>query len=244
MDEQDSHNIAPETEVEPAPAGGNHAVPWTARDAWFGLGWMLILSVLMFFFFWLLVEGFSLDLSLELMLVLGETVFVLPVWWFTFHKYRTRWRELGFRAFKPSELLAGLGLSFAAFVIMAVYAAIILEVFDTTMQPDTDTIEEEMRFPWLLAVMTVLAAPLVEEIFFRGFLFAGFRQRYGWQKAALISSVIFAAGHLQPFAILPLFMFGYVFAYMYHRSRSLWVPILLHFALNLWGVVGEFIVSE
>ena len=38
--------------------------------------------------------------------------------------------------------------------------------------------------------------------------------------------------HLQPLAILPIFLLGYFFAFLYQRSRSLWPSILMHMLMN------------
>ena len=84
----------------------------------------------------------------------------------------------------------------------------------------------------MIVFSTVISAPLVEEVFFRGFLFAGFREKYGWKIAAGISAAFFALVHLQPLTALPIFLLGYLFAYVYERSNSLWLPILLHFSVN------------
>jgi len=81
-------------------------------------------------------------------------------------------------------------------------------------------------------VSAVLVAPLSEEVFFRGFLFAGLRQRHGWVAALLLSSAIFAVFHLQPAALIPTFLLGCVLVFIYQMSGSLWPGILLHFFIN------------
>ena len=75
--------------------------------------------------------------------------------------------------------------------------------------------------PYPFIFTGVILAPIVEETFFRGFLFAGFRQRYGYQKAALLSSAIFAAAHLQLAVLVPTFVLGYIFSYLYQKSNSI-----------------------
>ena len=92
-------------------------------------------------------------------------------------------------------------------------------------------------------VLLAVFSGVGEEVFFRGFIFAGFRQRYGWQKAALISSAIFGVLHLQLLAIPLLSLLGYIFAYLYHRTNSIWLPILLHFLVNTFAVIGEFVLD-
>ena len=81
-------------------------------------------------------------------------------------------------------------------------------------------------------IVGVIFAPIVEEIFFRGFLFQGFRQRYGWIGGLLISAVIFAAAHFDLVAFLPTFLLGALLAYIYPRSNSVWPGIILHILNN------------
>jgi membrane protease YdiL (CAAX protease family) len=219
-------------------------VPWNTRDVWLGLAVFAGLSIITTGLFLLLIFGFSIDLSIELMLIIGELVFVAPIWLFAVRKYGIGWKALGFHSFTIGTLAVGFGLVFAFYIITVFYAAVIVELFDSPMQPSLESVANEMAVPWLLIALAVIVAPFVEEMFFRGFVFAGFRQRYGWQKAAMISSGLFAVGHLQPLAIVPLFMLGYIFAYLYHRSGSIWPGILLHFLVNLWGIIVEFVIAD
>ncbi len=218
-------------------------VPWTYRDVWLGLALFVGLSILTTALFLFFIWGFSADLSIELMLIIGELMFLVPIWWFAVRKYGTGWGDLGLRSFKWKTLAVGFGLVFAVTIVTGFYAGIIQELFDSPIQPDMEPVAEEMVLPWLLIVMAVIVAPFVEELFFRGFVFAGFCRRYGWRKAALISSALFAVGHLQPFAIFPLFLLGFVFAYLYKRSNSIWPGILMHFLVNLWGMIAEFVIA-
>ena len=96
---------------------------------------------------------------------------------------------------------------------------------------------------WLIFVGIVLA-PFVEEMFFRGFLFAGFRQQFGWKKSALFTSAIFAVAHLQPAALIPTFILGFLLAYLFHRSNSLWPGIILHFCVNSIGFCLLFAITQ
>jgi membrane protease YdiL (CAAX protease family) len=90
----------------------------------------------------------------------------------------------------------------------------------------------------------VIVAPFVEEVFFRGFLFQGLRQRYGWIAAMLLSSAIFAVAHLDPVALIPTFVLGNVLAYVYHRSNSVWPGIGLHFLVNGFGLCAAYFVTQ
>ncbi len=89
-----------------------------------------------------------------------------------------------------------------------------------------------------------LVAPVVEELFFRGFIFAGFRQKYGWQKAAALSSALFALLHLTPTAFIPIFILGYIFAALYHFSGSIWPGILMHALSNSLALGAAYLLAN
>src|SRR5271165_1827650 len=84
---------------------------------------------------------------------------------------------------------------------------------------------------------TAVATPIVEEMMFRGLLFAALAQWLPAWLAALASSLVFALWHQEPYRILPLTIMGLGFAYIYYRSGTLWAPIAAH-AFNNWLIVS------
>ncbi len=81
---------------------------------------------------------------------------------------------------------------------------------------------------WVLAV---IAAPLSEELFFRGFMFSGLL-RWGFWPAAAVSAGAFTVAHLDPGSIIPFFGIGLVMAWLYWRRGSLWDSIAFHCIFN------------
>ena len=122
---------------------------------------------------------------------------------------------------------------------------IILSLLGVTTQGETIyKVFGSLNSPIWLVLVGIVLAPFVEEMFFRGFLFAGFRQRFGWKKAALLSSIFFALAHLQPAALIPTFILGYLLAYIFHKANSLWPGIILHFLVNSIGFGLLFALSQ
>ena len=76
-----------------------------------------------------------------------------------------------------------------------------------------------------------LLAPLTEELLFRGLLQKSLMHRISIIPAIAISAAVFAAIHFDFYAFPALFVMGGVFGYLYHRTGSLRVTILLH-AIN------------
>jgi membrane protease YdiL (CAAX protease family) len=86
---------------------------------------------------------------------------------------------------------------------------------------------------WVLLFATVaVIAPLLEELLFRGLLQNSLSNRMPIWAAIAISSAIFAAIHMQLYAFPALMALGAVFGYIYHKTGSLRVTILLHMINN------------
>jgi membrane protease YdiL (CAAX protease family) len=90
-----------------------------------------------------------------------------------------------------------------------------------------------------LAPVVILAAPLGEELFFRGFLYKGLRRRFSVWPAAMISGAAFGAAHFAgvDFLILipALFVVGIGLALLYERRQSLLASMAAHATFNLLG---------
>ncbi len=83
-----------------------------------------------------------------------------------------------------------------------------------------------------LAVVT----PLSEEIFFRGFVFAGLLPRFGPRWAIAASALLFCAFHLSVALIIPIFITGALLAWLYWRTGSLWPCVVAHAVQNTVAV--------
>jgi membrane protease YdiL (CAAX protease family)/uncharacterized RDD family membrane protein YckC len=84
--------------------------------------------------------------------------------------------------------------------------------------------------------LIVIAAPVAEEIFFRGFMFAGIRSRGSFLVAAVISSGVWGLFHYQNESswpvVLQLSLFGLILCAVYERTGSIRPTIALHLLNN------------
>ena len=208
----------------------SQSVPWTPHDVWIGLilfGLWLIAALAVQVLLYVL----ALKVNLGLLINLEELLLLLPVWWLTVRKYRVKWEKLGLRAFTGEAIGLGCGLMLLSFAFNILYGWF-LSLFDLRIQADLAPLFEETSMPWLIMLGGAIVTPVVEEIFFRGFVFAGLLRQYSWQKAATVSAAIFAFLHLTPTAFIPLFILGWIFAFLYYQSRSIWPAILMHVLSN------------
>ncbi len=104
-----------------------------------------------------------------------------------------------------------------------------------------DLSEGDGTFRAAVFLMAVVVTPFFEELVFRGLLQGGLRRYLPPAGAVVVSSLLFALVH--PAAVLvPILMLALLLGWAFERTKSVWVPIGVHFlhngvafALVLWG---------
>ncbi len=89
-----------------------------------------------------------------------------------------------------------------------------------------------------------IAAPIFEEIMFRGFLLPSLTRYISVSGAIIISGLIFAIAHLSLSEVLPLATLGIVLGFVYTRSRNLLAPMLLHCLWNSGTLISLFVLGS
>ena len=142
--------------------------------------------------------------------------------------------ELGLRRPGPGALRLATGAYLAYFAFAIAYSQIV--------SPHQKDLTRDLGYGHsaLTSIVTglliILAAPISEEIFFRGFMFGGLRNRMPVVLAAITSAVIFGAFHYtgtSSLTVLPqLAALGLALAWLYQRSGSIYPTIGVHMLNN------------
>lgn len=217
-----------------------YSVPWTVFDAWLGVVMLAMIDAILLI---LALRGSKAELVQSAGIVFLELAYLLPVV-LIFAWRRIHWKYLGFRKFGSKVMGLGCGLLIGGYAVILLHNFILLKLGIDTQGESILRLIEMLESPGWFFLVGIVFAPFVEEIFFRGFLFQGFRQKYGWVSAMLLSSAVFAAAHLDPVSLIPTFILGLVLAYLYHRSNSLWPGIILHFLINGSSLCALFASSR
>jgi len=103
--------------------------------------------------------------------------------------------------------------------------------------------------PVLVFVNAVIAAPVFEELLFRGIVYRGLRSTVSFLPAALISAALWGAMHMNFVQGVAVFLMGILFAFIYEVFRNIWITIIIHAANNAVGVltsdsIGTLISSD
>jgi membrane protease YdiL (CAAX protease family) len=128
------------------------------------------------------------------------------------------------------------GASAAGWMAAAVGAYLLFAIFYTAVfgEPEQKDIAEGFGSLPIQILLIAIAAPISEELFFRGMLFGGLRERLPLLSAALVSGLVFGALHAISglSTVPPLIAFGFIMALLYEKTGSIVPGILLHMANN------------
>ncbi len=143
-------------------------------------------------------------------------------------------RRLGVRGFRPGALKWMLAAVGAYLLLAGLYSALF-------GAPEQEDIAESFGTVPVQVLLIVIAAPVSEEVCFRGMLFGGLRTRLPRLAAALLSALIFGGLHALTglSAVPPLIFFGFVLALLYEKTGSIVPGILLHMLNNSVALLGQ-----
>ena len=175
--------------------------------------------------------------------VLGLAILAV-VWRFGVYRVRTLMAALGLLPWgipKAKTVIMTVGALLASLAFTLIYATVVgwIDV-DILSPPD---IPSEIAFPGAAALFTfqalAVATPITEEIFFRGFVFAGLIPRFGAGRAMVVSAVVFSLFHLSVGTLIPIFVTGLLLVWLYRQTGSLWPSIFAHAGQNALAVALE-----
>lgn len=96
---------------------------------------------------------------------------------------------------------------------------------------------------WITLISVSIFAPLFEEWLCRGVILRGLLQKTHPVSAILVSAVFFAVLHMNPWQALPAFILGALFGFIYYKTGSLKLTMLMHCVNNTFAVVFSKIPS-
>jgi membrane protease YdiL (CAAX protease family) len=139
-------------------------------------------------------------------------------------------------------------LLFVVFYLVNGFYQYVVTVFHLNLQTNDQVILQQSKdapfTTYATLIASMLVAPLCEEVFFRGFVFAGFLTRMPVVVAILLSSLLFALAHADIGSFAVLFFIGLALAFVRWRTRSLWPSILLHLLNNGAGALVIVLVMS
>lgn len=140
-------------------------------------------------------------------------------------------------------LFAAVGLYIIVSLMISLLPAAWLADYDEAMSP--------AKYTSLISVLfSVIAAPVVEELVFRGIIQSRLEQAMSAWVAVLIQAALFGFIHGQPLQISYAFVLGLIFGWIRYCSQSILPTVAAHMAFNamnlptvtLNGIVNEWYI--
>lgn len=188
-------------------------------------------------------------------MVLVEAATLGGLWWFL-RRHRSNFRALGLtrrpKLLDPLLSAGGFGVYFLVYIVLVMVMSALLPSLNVD-QPQDVGFSSATGFMALSLtfISLVILPPVTEEILMRGFLFGSLRRKMPFLLAAILTSAIFASGHLMGgaegapllwIAFIDTFILSVVLCYLREKTGRLWAGIGLHMIKNGVAFVSLFLL--
>lgn len=96
-------------------------------------------------------------------------------------------------------------------------------------------------FPFTFKIIyTILLMPILEEVFYRGIILTKLKQKNSYVIAVIVSSLLFAVGHLDFEKAIYTFFSGLILGYIFVKSNNIILVIGIHIIINILFVLFNF----
>lgn len=190
--------------------------------------------------------GMAIGLSDALVYQIESIIYTLTVGFLPYLVYAKLTRmslgELSFNPISPSVTLACTGIALAISLAGSTLASVLLQFFASWgMMPPEFPASPTGGVAMLFDIFTtVLLAPVIEEIIYRGFILGSLR-RCGDAVAIIVSALLFGLEHGNMAQLPYAFIYGLVLAYFVVKTNSLYTGIFLHVVNNALAVLTDYL---
>lgn len=192
-------------------------------------------------------EGFHPTVAFLIQYLIQFVVLFFPLWLFVVDKYALSFADFGFKKVSPWLLVKTVLLCYGFYLVVSFSIAAILSYTGLSLPGFGEQKSYLPLFGYDAVGLTVallivsVFAPLLEELFFRGFIYRTFTKTWPLWLASILSAVLFALIHFQLQTVLPLFFLGLILNYAYQKTDSVWTAVAFHslnntiaFALDIY----------
>ena len=176
------------------------------------------------------------------MLIAYPVSFIPPLLYASAKSRRNEFFDKGY-ALDSNNFGARGGFAMAVIVSIATLAAAFVCEPVSVMLPDMpETLKKSLELlmdgPLWAALLSVsIFAPLFEEWLCRGLVLRGLMKHMNPTGAILVSAAFFAILHMNPWQAIPAFLLGILFGYVYYRTGSLKLTMLMHCVNNTFSLL-------
>lgn len=192
----------------------------------------------------------SLTAKIAYLALISVIIFVTLKWFLKL--YGQNWKTLGLRRPKGSDALYSLA-AFPVYVLIFLVLTVIIKALVPSLNLEQ---VQDLGFNGsysglqliIIGLALVVLSPLTEEVIFRGLLYGSLKRTVPLIWAAVVTSLIFAAGHLPEggsagplyIAAIDTFVLSLVLVYLREKTGGLWASIGLHALKNCIAFLAVF----
>ena len=237
-------------------------IPYKRPVSW-GISDLIRASIIIVFIGYIvgIIEGisfklFNLNTGLNLRMIVN-TFFIdlsaaVVILYFVMVKHKEKLQDLGLRfAHLFRNILSGLTAYIS--ILPLLFLILLLSIwflnflgYKPPPQPVFEVFMEEDRAKVLLylSIFVSVFGPIIEEMFFRGFMYSAIKKRLGVLGAAILTAAIFSFLHTNIVGFLPIMVLGVLLAYLYETTGSLIASMTVHILHNSIIVGFVFFVKK
>jgi len=177
------------------------------------------------------------------------------MWWLVRHRWPQLWRRAavpGFGLAAPRDT-SFYAIAVAAGIALPIIGGVLTQFLAQGHQVPQDIKQlganASLAAKFVLMIVAITIAPLIEELLFRGVLLSAWLKRLNVGWAVACTSLLFALVHLPDLKFLwyglpNLAMLGAAFAWLRLKSNSLWPAVIAHGMNNLVTTVAWFFTMQ
>lgn len=185
---------------------------------------------------WVILLGFI----LQWVAILG------PMLILTWRKYGFKFRDFGFRKIGVKELVMAvigayllyLGINFILSIII-VFSGLKIPGYQIqeSLAPSFDSSSTAVLVGF---GMIILFAPVIEEMFFRGFILRTLSNKWGVTVGNVVTALVFSSFHYPWQSFIPIFILGLIINSLVIKHESIWPAVAFHVMNNAIAFIFQF----
>lgn len=236
------------------------SIKWKVSDVFNVFVLTFVLELLLYIVLQALgLSGFVKDISdniflkgiiLLIMYLLQVAGMLFPLWFFVIRKYESGWKEFAFKWIGTGKTILWILMAYMFFLGISIFLIMLffnLGIGSLGFEKQSSIFEIFGTDPFgvfIAVVVALLLAPIVEEVFFRGFVLQTLAKRISPFWGVVLTALIFASVHFEFQSIMPLLILSVVLNIIFVKTKSIWPGILFHVFNNTISFVALYLIEN
>lgn len=163
--------------------------------------------------------------------VIISALLTIGVLWLIFVCRKKKFaQEISLRKMNPAAIAPLVLLGLSLNVVTGLVLSLVPEEWMSAYEESSSMVTSGN--PVVMVLATVIMAPVIEEIIFRGLAYTRMKKGMPTAVAVILSSALFGVAHGQWVWMLYAFVFGLMLVWVFEHTKSLLANILLHLSYN------------